>query len=308
MTSGSFRLLAFSLIGSVCLLCFEGAATQLGWSPAEANQVAQSFFTNSSADITAFTGWISKPVRLALLGRTGPARAQLAREVALQAKQFVQAPAFAKTHDAWIRESLNAVNHGIKVDAAAQQPEPTMQGAMGQMAAQLMEGMKDMPPEGLKMMVDQEIAGLKRSSNARDKARLDKMLQIQSLMGSQPAEAKKRYVYYLVAKEGGPADDAGIQSAMQDAKHSEAEQKRREQQLNYDKYNLKAQLRTRLDAFIAEAKSVDFNAQTRPLANRKVFANAAYEQKSSSWKLLYRMGREPVMALLAVAEQWRREL
>jgi hypothetical protein len=81
-----------------------------------------------------------------------------------------------------------------------------------------------------------------------------------------------------------------------------------EQQLSNDRNNLKTQLRARLSAFIAEARSVDFDAKTQVRNGRTLFVNPAYEPKSSNWKLFFRMGREPVTAALEVAERWRQEL
>ncbi len=309
MRSGSLRLSACLLAaGTLSLFALQSALTQLGWTQEQINQIAQSYFSNSSAEVTMFTGWLTKPVHASLLARGGPARAQIVRELALSAKRFVQAPGFAKTHDAWIGESLNAVNHGLKVEAAAPESMPSQSSMHGQLAASLAEGLKSVPAEGFQMMIKMELDSLRPDRNAAEKTRFESTKRIQSLIPSRYEEAKKLYVNYMVAKMGGPADSASVEAAIQDAKRSEADQKRREQQLNYNKYNLKAQLRERLGAFVTLAKSVDFAAQTKMLANRRVFVNPAYESRNSNWKLLYRLGREPVMAALEVAEQWRREL
>jgi hypothetical protein len=39
-----------------------------------------------------------------------------------------------------------------------------------------------------------------------------------------------------------------------------------------------------------------------------MFVNPAYESKSHSWKMLYRLGKEPTMAAAAAAEAWLKEL
>ncbi|MCX6622321.1 MAG: hypothetical protein NTY38_14880, partial [Acidobacteria bacterium] len=135
------------------------------------------------------------------------------------------------------------MDHGLKVDPNAPRPEPNEKSEQGKMAATLAEGLKTVPPEGLKMLLDSDVQSLSKSQNPADKERLDKVRQILALIPGRYPEAKKLYVIYLMAKMGGPSDEASIQAAIQDSAKADAEQKRREQQINYDKYNLKAQLR-----------------------------------------------------------------
>lgn len=116
------------------------------------------------------------------------------------------------------------------------------------------------------------------------------------MIPARMGEAKKQYIGCMVAKMRGPSDEASIQAAV-----------RKPQKPTPNKHNLEAQLRERLTAFVNEAKSVDFGAQTRPLAGRLVFTNPEYESKRGSWKLLYRMGRKAVTAAAEVAQEWTRE-
>lgn len=66
----------------------------------------------------------------------------------------------------------------------------------------------------------------------------------------------------------------------------------------------KAAVKKRLRDFLEESKNVDYNAKL----NGRRFANAAYEDKSSEWKLCYRAGKEPVEKARAFATAWLAEL
>lgn len=66
----------------------------------------------------------------------------------------------------------------------------------------------------------------------------------------------------------------------------------------------KAAVRKRLREFLETSKNVDYGAKL----NGRRFANAAYEDQSSEWKLCYRAGKEPVEKARAFATQWLAEL
>jgi hypothetical protein len=88
----------------------------------------------------------------------------------------------------------------------------------------------------------------------------------------------------------------------------QADQKLQEEQRSYNEHQLKVELKKRLQAFVTLARTVDFAAQTQERARRTVFVNPVYERKPSSWKMLYRLGKEPTLAAVASAEAWLKEL
>jgi hypothetical protein len=308
MRSRSFRIAAVLALVTAALGAWQSNLLSAGFGQSEQNQIIKAFFSSKSGDVTSLLGWISGPARTAMRGRDAAWRVTLVREAAGVVKRTVQAPGFQKIHDAWIKESLNAVNHGIRVEPQAPEAQPNMESIQNQTAAAIAQSMQGIPAEHLGPILDSEIDSLKDSDDAEDRQKLARVRQIKTLLASRPAEAKSQYIRYMVAKVGGPSDEAGLQAAVQDANKAKADAERREQQLNYNKYNLKAQLRERLGAFIAEVKTVDFGAQTREQSGKRVFVNPAYEQKSGAWKVMYRIGREPSLAALEIAEQWRREL
>lgn len=112
------------------------------------------------AAATFFLGYLTKETNDALRTKPPAERAQIVKNLALYAKWMVHATGFEKLHAAWIRESLNAA------DPNAAPPEPTEDAARGRMAAGLMQGMKDVPPEGLKLMIQSEVESLTQSKSS----------------------------------------------------------------------------------------------------------------------------------------------
>jgi len=70
----------------------------------------------------------------------------------------------------------------------------------------------------------------------------------------------------------------------------------------------RAAIAIQLHHFLDVCRDVDFGAQLKGSGSSKVFANPAYEQKSSEWKMCFRAGREPVEAARTLAEAWLKEL
>ena len=84
--------------------------------------------------------------------------------------------------------------------------------------------------------------------------------------------------------------------------------KMRSEQNAWDEYNLKVVLKKKLTALAAEASTVDFTAQLKDEAGRKVFVNPDHERRSYLWKAMYRAGKAPTAAVLEIANTWLKEL
>jgi F0F1-type ATP synthase membrane subunit b/b' len=67
-------------------------------------------------------------------------------------------------------------------------------------------------------------------------------------------------------------------------------------------------VKTRLQKFVALAKTVDFNAELKTEYGKRKFVNPAYEGKPSDWKQIYRAGKEVIDPAVQAAEQWIKEL
>ena len=232
------------------------------------------------------------------------ARAALILEGMKAAKALVSTPAFAKAHDAWLAEDLNAVNHGgvgksdiqKKVEA---DPEAGMKDMMAVAAVQMGEALRNMNDKNaLKMMLDMD---LQQASDA-------KLKQIAPLLNSNVKEFQKQYSLWKSAQMGGPNTEAAYQAALKAAGAMNSQEEKADQQRKWDENNLKAVLKKRLDSFIATAPTVDFTAATKQEGKVTRFVNPQYEQKNPEWKLMYRAGKAPVMAALEFARAWRKEL
>ena len=224
-------------------------------------------------------------------------RAQQVRQLAAYAKQFVSTPAFETTYAGWIKQSYNAVDHGLK----PRNPTPANAGAqmMSQAATAMATSMKTMPPQILKTFFDNDLQGWK---DDEEKASLyARARKIVPLFNTNQEEWKRQYILLKSESMGGPTSEAGLTSGGADLKLQQ-------EQSAWDQYNLKATLKKRLQEFVTLARSVDFSAQTQPRGKLMVFANSAYEQKPPSWKQLYRLGKEPTAAAIAAAELWLKEL
>jgi hypothetical protein len=64
----------------------------------------------------------------------------------------------------------------------------------------------------------------------------------------------------------------------------------------------------RLNAFLDLSADVDYTARLEQRNGTMRFVDAAYEGKSSEWKLCYRAGREAVAAARNAAAAWLKEL
>jgi hypothetical protein len=67
-------------------------------------------------------------------------------------------------------------------------------------------------------------------------------------------------------------------------------------------------LKRALKEFLDRTAGVDYAAALKPAAGKQVFANAAFEQKASEWKMCFRAGREACEAARTFATNWLAEL
>lgn len=279
-----------------------------GWTGEDVPRLAQGFLTSDGAGASSFLGWVTGPARQAWAKRTPAERAQAVRDLAAFAKRYIQTAGFEKTYNEWIKESYGAVDHGIQVTPGRTPTEPTQNMQLAEMAAQFSKSFQELSADQLRMMIGMEIDSLKDNDDDAAKANLQKARQIQGMLGSNLSGARKSYVEYMVRKLGIEVAGGDLDAAIRDGNRAIADEEKMRQQESYNRHNLKAELRSRLNTFVDEANSVDFNAQTQLRSGRQMFVNEDYEGKSPTWKMLYRMGREPTMAAVAAAKQWLTEL
>jgi hypothetical protein len=247
-----------------------------------------------------------------------PQQIALMKELAAAARAIVMAPAFLAAHDAFIAKEHQAVNHGLKVkspeqmlaqlstsEAGAAEFEAKIKRDMGAVYVAMV---KDAKIADLKMMLDMQLPDWTKDANnvkGSDRAKYQKVVKgaaaIEGLAVSDPEKFRRGLAVLLSTVNDGPDTEAALYGA------SAASQKETEQ-VAWDKHNLRGALKRLLTQAVAEAPTVDYAAQTVEKSGVRVFVNPAYEKKSATWKAMYRAGKGPATAGVAIAAAWLKEL
>jgi len=260
----------------------------------------------------------SRPMFLAM---SDAARAAVVRELGLSAKAFLMVPAFESAYTAKIKSQNNAVDYGLKIadssanfDAAAKSGDYS--GMQNKMEAMMRDQLRKMVLDQAKQIssfdgfaVSAMADGIKAQmesippKTAAEKAQHTKatllLTEAMKLSATDVAAAREKYragSLLAVYVDAGSGDSAQV------------DEKKKEQQLNYNKRAFRPNLKLKLLAFVAEAKTVDFKAVTQPRGGKSVFVNPALEKKTPLWKLLYRLGSGGTAAAIGVAQTWAAEL
>ncbi|MCC6589666.1 MAG: hypothetical protein IT168_23420 [Bryobacterales bacterium] len=267
--------------------------------------------------------WAGRTVTGAFLALNDSGRAAAVKELGATAKSLVMSPAFAAAYDEYLKTSHNAVNHGVKpvADASAAMNAAAASGNVEAMDAATNNMMRDtfrkmvqqkIPQIGtfdaqtIGFMVDADVSMIEMAtpSSAAEKANVAKAkTMLAEVKKTAPADINKARATYKSALllAAGLKDEAAVASANSD-------DKKQEQQRNYDRLRLKPVLKQKLQRFIAIGKTVDFKAATQAKGNKLVFVNPADERRAPLWKLLYRAGPGATNAALAIAQSWASEL
>jgi hypothetical protein len=249
---------------------------------------------------------LSEPMRIALIKELGAA-----------AKAIVMAPEFLAAHEAYIAKEFKAANHGLKVkdieklanEGNASAADIT-QAVQRQMAEVYVRMAMNTRMQDLKQMFDVASADWAKDASrpnrsAADKAKDAKLLAgtqaIKDLSVTEPDKFRRGYAVLLSTAAGGPDSEAALFGA-------EERGKKEEEQLMWDKYNLRGAVKRVLTQAVAEAPTVDFAAKTELKGGVLVFVNPAYEKKSLTWKAMYRAGKATAGAGVEIARAWLKEL
>ncbi|HEX8620283.1 MAG TPA: hypothetical protein VF911_22070 [Thermoanaerobaculia bacterium] len=211
-------------------------------------------------------------VRNAFKAATPAARAAMTEQVLVWAKAYVASPQFAKDYAAY-----------------REQAKPEAEEANGS--------------------VDDELA----QQRAEQKAALEEMKKsIAQMPAEYRAQAEEAYKAAVAAmKETDTAEMRNLQrqgiAAERSGKANEAKEDLARWEKEYPA-NPRVLVKQRLTQFLAETANVDYGAQLVNKNSKMRFANAAYESKSSNWKLAYRAGKETTEKARAFAQSWLTEL
>jgi hypothetical protein len=241
------------------------------------------------------------------------ARVALVDTVGTAVKTMVMSPTFLAEHEKYIKAEHQAVDHGLKgvfsLEDAMKKNDLKGIEAMQerQTIAMGVDQVRMIPPSSLKMVFAEDLAGWKKDAanpTRRDRAKFQKLVAKAAPLEALPADDEKFLRGYAVLKSidnGGPDTEEAVFAI-----HERVTQEK--EQLAYDDYNLKGQLKRNLAAFVAIAAKVNFNAQTANKSGTIRFVNAADEKQGALWKACFRAGEGPTAAAVKLARAWLAEL
>jgi hypothetical protein len=310
MTSRIQKTLVGLAIVTATAIAWQGGLAAVGLKDADVPETAKSYLLSGDSGALPGLYALSGPMRTLWKSKGPTERAQEIRDLAAYAKKYVSTPAFEQMYNQWIKTTYHAVDHCMKIDPQADAQKAAANGGVdqmkNQMGAMIAQSMAQIPPQTLKMLFDQDLASWKDDT---DKAKIyAQAKQIAPLFQTNPEAWKKQYLLLKSASMGGPSTDAAMATANANTAKMQADATVRNEQMAYDQHKLKVELKKKLQDFATLARSVDFSAQVQTRDRFQYFVKPEYERKSSAWKMLFRLGKEPSLAAATAAEQWLREL
>jgi len=302
----------YVLMTAGSLVGWQSMMGTLGWTEQDKSVAARQGLLNDELGVLPGSYQLKSAVKDAWSARPAADRVALVKELTAAAKAYVMAPGFEKTYDEWIRQRYSAVNHGLKVDPQSDMRAMMQGGAannmMAQAAGQIAAEIMKLPMQSLEFLYPNDVKEWGKSRDPKKQKLAERAKAIEPLMKSNPEEFKKQYALLKSVEMGGPDTLAGVDAAKTAGAQSQAEMKRKQEQRAYDEHRLRPTLKKKLGEFVIMARTVDFGAETQMKGGKIVFVSAAYESKPRAWKQMFRLGKEPVMAAVAAAEGWMKEL
>lgn len=245
------------------------------------------------------------------------ARTSAVRAMGAVVRTYVQSSDFKRRYDDWMRDQYRISDDQT---AEAAQAESTsmndVRAAVDQQVTQTTAVFAQMPPATLAMMLQQQIGQIQQqlvNADAPGKAALTRDLtvlrQLQPLANTKPVEFKTQYIAFMnryMARQMGEGLE-GESERLAEHKANATDYRTRLAQYKANADPNRA-IKKRLNAFIALAESVDFEAKVEKQGYQLEFTRADYRNQSDEWKQLYRIGREPVLAARDMARAWLSEL
>lgn len=317
------RTLLCLLLGLFAVAAVDDSLQKLGLTKQSFEQTISDYLldTDRALEPQPLTPSPGRAVAKAYYALPAAAQGAVVKDLALAAKAFVMSPAFQARYEEHLKQQ-GAVNHGIEVTDSRAALEKSMKSGdtnamiaagdqamremfrttvnqrlqdMAKFDAQTMEIMAD-ADEGIVDMVEPKTAA-EKARNTKAKALLK---QAKAESKTNIEQARKTYRLALMT--------AANMKDETDAKASQDNERKSEEQRKYNQFALKPNLKKGLQQFVTIAKSVNFNAPTATKSDNKVFVNAADERRSNLWKMLYRLGPAGTAAAAQVAQAWAAEL
>jgi hypothetical protein len=271
--------------------------------------------------------WITAPTGKMRIARKIPVvdRAAAADNLVKIAQSIVSSDAFKNEYDAYIEQNFKVETlsdeeqklvNGATIDMYKEE-EQTIRDTYKSSIMTTTQGFENMPPSVLTMMAQQQIAAMEQqlgdmtgAEKEKSKKAIAELKGIQKLSTSNPNEFKTKYLDFFKRLTTGTIDERPSMVTQEDfdkkkAAAFEKNEKIKQQQAARDaQQDLNTVVKNRLKTFISLVESVDFDATTVKDGSIYYFTNKTYEKKPKAWKLLYRLGKEPVNAAKVAAQNW----
>lgn len=295
------------------LLGWQGFMGSLGIKQSDLQAQAERAVRNYGSEVTI--PWFSAQTRNAAKALNEQNRAAAVKEIGAAVKALMMSKPFMDAHAAYIRQNFKAVDHGIKVQSPEEKHKAMMAGgdaaideATKQAAAQMAQMLLQLPAASLVSMFESDLGDWERQSKSRNASTAAKGQKLyarakalQPLIASDPEKFKKGYAVLKSVDMGGADNLSSLEA-------SGNQMQREQEQISWDRHNLRAVLKAKLNGFVAVASTVDFAAQTVQQGKMLKFVNPAYQSKSDVWKACYRAGKAPTAAAIEFARGWAKEL
>lgn len=244
-------------------------------------------------------------------------RAAAVQAMGAVVRSYTESNDFKVRYKNWLKNKYDISDDRTREAAQTQNTSMNdVKSAYNQQLTMIQNSYSQMPPSALAMMIQSQIQMIQQdleSAEGDEKTAKTKELaelkRLQALSKTKPEEFKKQYVASVdktlkqqMTQQMGKMEDDLDQSKKQanDYQKRLADYKAAS--------NLNAVLKQRLTNFIALSGTVDFDAQLIQQGRKMEFVKPEYRNKPGNWKLLFRMGKTPVLAARTFAQNWIKEL
>lgn len=252
-------------------------------------------------------------------------RAAVAESLVKLAQGFVQSETFKTQYADYVESSfpVDMLSHEEQqiIDGATlqtfQNEEKNGRNAYKGTLDATTQGFAQMPTPALIMMAQQQAMSMERElptmptdQQAKRKVQIAELKEIQKIASSDPNTFKTKYLDYFKRLTTGMVDEHPTQMTQEKfnemaTKAYEKQEKIKRQQAEKDAHaDLNTVIKKHLNTFISLCESVDFQAKTEKKGTTIYFTEKENELKPKTWKLLYRMGKEPTNAAKMAAQNW----
>jgi hypothetical protein len=275
--------------------------------------------------------WIAAPTGKMRIARKIPVgdRAAAAGNLVKIAQSIVSSNAFKTEYEAYIEQSFKVETltdeeqklvNGATIDMYKEE-EQTIRDTYKSSIITTTQGFENMPPSVLVMMAQQQVGameqqldGMSGAEKEKNKKAIAELKGIQKLSTSNPNEFKTKYLDFFKRLTTGMIEDRPTSVTQEDYDKNKAHAIEKNERIKKQKAAREAQqdlntvVKNRLKIFISLVESIDFDATTEKNGSMYYFTNKEYEKKSKAWKLLYRLGKEPVNAAKLAAQNWLKSI